>query len=67
MKKETFVIPNISCNHCVNAIKNELLEHAAVTLVTGDAETHTIVVDHDGTLSTDEIKAILAEINYPAQ
>ena len=36
MEKQTFSIPNISCNHCVMTIKNELDELEGVVTVDGD-------------------------------
>lgn len=67
MNKETFTIPNISCSHCVNAVKNELLEHKDIVAVEGDAATKTISVEFDDSLSVEAVKTILAEINYPVQ
>ena len=53
MEKKTFYIPNISCGHCVNTIKNELGDLDGVSRVEGDQEKKEI------------IKNTLAEINYP--
>ncbi len=44
MAKETFTIPNISCGHCVNAIKNELSEMEGVKSVVGSPEAKSVDV-----------------------
>jgi len=36
MEKQTFIIPNISCGHCVMSIKSELNELDGVKSVEGD-------------------------------
>lgn len=66
MPKSQFKVPAISCGHCVNAIKNELVDLDGVTSVTGDPGTKTIEVEHDDTVSRESIKNLLKEINYPA-
>ena len=66
MAKQTFSIPNISCGHCVNAIKNELSELDGVKMVEGNPEAKNIEVEYDAPASEDQIKDTLKEINYPA-
>ena len=66
MAKETFTIPNISCGHCVNAIKNELSEMDGIKSVEGSPEAKTVDVEWEGPASLEKIKATLVEINYPA-
>lgn len=66
MEKKTFSIPNISCGHCVNAIKTELSELQGVAKVEGDIEGKSVAVEWDAPASEDSIKNKLAEINYPA-
>ena len=66
MENKTFSVPNISCGHCVMTIKRELGELDGVTSVDGDAEGKTVTVAWDVPASEDGIKALLAEINYPA-
>jgi len=66
MEKKTFSIPNISCGHCVMAIKNELSELEGVKSVEGDPESKSIEVEWDAPITEDKIKASLKEINYPA-
>ena len=67
MEKETFNIPNISCGHCVMAVKNELSEMAGVVNVEGDPQTKNVTVEYEEPASVEQIKAKLQEINYPVQ
>ena len=67
MSKDTLMIPNISCGHCVMSIKNELGELDGIATVEGDPAQKTITVEWDAPASLDQIKATLKEINYPAE
>ena len=66
MEKHVFTIPNISCGHCVAAIKNELTEIKGIVTVEGNPADKQIVVEWDAPLTLDKIQAILKDINYPA-
>ncbi|MFL7791152.1 MAG: heavy-metal-associated domain-containing protein [Anaerolineae bacterium] len=66
MESKTFTVPNISCGHCVMTIKRELSDLKGVSSIEGDADAKTITVAWDAPASEDGIKALLAEINYPA-
>lgn len=66
MEKKTFMVPNVSCNHCVMAIKNELMEQKGVASVIGDAGDKKITVEWQSPISEAQIRKILKEINYPA-
>ncbi|MFH2218705.1 MAG: heavy metal-associated domain-containing protein [Pseudomonadota bacterium] len=67
MESQTLKIPNISCGHCVNSIKNELSELQGVTKVEGNPETKSITVEWDAPVTLEKIKDTLKEINYPAE
>jgi copper chaperone len=67
LEKHTVNVPNISCGHCVNAIKNELSELPGVSSVEGDPAAKTITVSFQAPATLDNIKATLKEINYPAE
>jgi copper ion binding protein len=67
METKTLNIPNISCNHCVMTIKNELSEISGVKSVQGDADKKQVTIEFDAPASLDEIYEKLKEINYPAQ
>ena len=66
MESKKLSIPNISCKHCVMAIKNELSEIKGVAGVEGDVDSKTIIVNWDSPATLEEIKTKLKEINYPA-
>lgn len=67
MSTITYTVPNISCNHCVHTIKNELVELAGVSAVEADANTKQVTVNFAPPATTEKIEALLAEINYPAE
>jgi copper chaperone len=67
MEKQTFIIPNISCGHCVMSIKGELNEIAGVKTVEGDPDTKSITVEWESPTSANAIKEKLNEINYRAE
>ena len=67
MEMQTFVVPNISCGHCVMSIKNELNEIDGVKSVEGDPDTKSIKVEWESPTSLGAIKQKLQEINYPAE
>jgi copper chaperone len=66
MDTKTLTVPNISCGHCVMAIKRELGEMEGVTKVDGDPDKKEITLEWDAPASLDKIKSTLSEINYPA-
>ncbi len=66
MEKKTFSIPNITCGHCVMAIKNELNELVGIKMVEGNPEAKSIDVGWEAPVTEDKIKQTLKEINYPA-
>ncbi len=67
MAKQTLTVPNISCGHCVMAIKNELTEQSGVKSVDGDPENKSITVEFDTPATLESIRSTLQEINYPAE
>ena len=66
MEKHTFLIPNISCGHCVMTIKNELIELEGVKSVEGDPENKIIMVEWEKPATLKDIELKLEDINYPA-
>lgn len=67
MEKKTFIIPAISCGHCVMSIKSELSEIAGVKKVEGDPQSKSISVEWELPATLDKILNTLKQINYPAQ
>ncbi len=66
MEKATLNIPNISCGHCVNRVKNALSELDGVSAVDGNPETKDVSVDYDAPATIERIREVLKEIDYPA-
>jgi copper chaperone CopZ len=67
MKKVTFTVPNISCGHCLSAIRNELNELEGVQMVEGDPQAKTVTVTWTAPATIEKIKSTLKDINYPAE
>jgi copper chaperone CopZ len=66
MTTVTYNIPNISCNHCVHTIKMEVSDLPGVQSVETDVASKTATITFDAPATEESIKALLAEINYPA-
>lgn len=62
----TYKIPNISCGHCVHTIQSEVSELTGVQSVKADQESKIAVIVFEAPATEEQIKALLAEINYPA-
>jgi copper ion binding protein len=67
MNSVSFYVPGISCGHCVNSIQNEVGELEGVISVKADAGTRQVMIDFQPPASQENIKHLLAEINYPVQ
>jgi len=67
MAKQTFSVPNISCDHCVKTIRNELKEIGGVNLMDGDVDNKQIAVEYEEPATEEKIREKLREINYPAE
>ena len=61
----TYSIPNISCNHCVHTVTMEVSDLEGVQSVVAEVETQQATIIFDPPATEDEIKDLLAEINYP--
>lgn len=66
MEKLQLHIANISCSHCVMAVKNELNELEGVGKIEGDPDNKSITVEWETPATLEIIKNKLNEINYPA-
>jgi len=65
MQSKTFVVPNISCNHCTHTIEMEVGDLAGVESVAASLDSKRVTVTWDDPASWDEIESLLREINYP--
>jgi copper chaperone len=65
MKTVTYSVPNISCMHCVHTIQMEVADVIGVQSVKADQASKMVEIVFDAPASEENIKALLAEINYP--
>lgn len=66
MSQTIFNVPSISCGHCVRTIRAALGEVAGVQQVNVDIDTKQVaVVYNPATVGEAEMKAALAEADYP--
>jgi len=62
----TYSIPNISCNHCIHTIQTEISDLEGVLSVVAELDKKQATIMFESPATEDKIKALLAEINYPA-
>ncbi len=67
MQSKTFNVPNISCGHCTHTVEMELGDLAGVQSVTADLDSKQVSVQWGDPATWEQIEALLAEINYPAE
>ncbi|CAA9543376.1 MAG: hypothetical protein AVDCRST_MAG59-1053 [uncultured Thermomicrobiales bacterium] len=68
LERATLTAPDISCGHCVAAIKEAVGELAGVAEVGADADTKKVQVAFDpARVSLAQIEAALDEAGYPVQ
>jgi len=60
-----YSVPNIHCGHCVHTIQMEVGDVKGVKSVKADADSRKVEIVFDAPASEEQIKALLAEINYP--
>ncbi|MCC6259568.1 MAG: heavy-metal-associated domain-containing protein [Anaerolineales bacterium] len=66
MTTVTYNVPAISCGHCTHTIETEVSEIQGVQSVKADETTKKVVITFEAPASEQAIKAVLTEINYPA-
>ncbi|RIK43930.1 MAG: heavy metal transporter [Chloroflexi bacterium] len=67
MNTLTVKAPAISCGHCVHTIQNEVGELAGVQDVKANEQTQLVTIQYDPPATEEQIKALMAEIGYPAE
>ena len=67
MTTVTYSVPAISCGHCTHTIETELGDMQGIQSVKADIDSKKVVITFDVPASEDTIKALLTEINYPAE
>jgi copper chaperone len=65
MNTITYSVPNINCGHCVHTIQTEVGDLQGVKSVKADVDTKKVEINFDAPASEEQIKSLLAEINYP--
>jgi copper chaperone len=63
----TYNIPAIHCGHCTHTIEMEVGELQGVQSVKADQGTKRVQITFEPPASEEKIKALLAEIEYPAE
>ncbi len=64
MTTETFVVPGMSCQHCVKAITNEVTALTGVQDVQAALDTKTVTIIHTDQVTTAAIVAAINEAGY---
>jgi copper chaperone CopZ len=67
MTTVTYTVPAIHCGHCTHTIEMEVGELQGVQSVKADQASKKVVINFDVPASEEKIKALLVEINYPAE
>jgi copper chaperone len=67
MTTVSYTVPAIHCGHCTHTIEMEVGELHGVQSVKADEASKKVVISFDVPASEEKIKALLAEINYPAE
>ena len=66
MESRKYTVPNISCGHCVMAIKKAVAKLQGVSSVEGDPGTKMVTVSYDPSqVPLESIEATMAEEGYP--
>lgn len=66
MTELTVTVPGISCGHCTHTIETELGEFQGVHEVRADVQSKRVSIKFDTPASEPALRALLAEIGYPA-
>lgn len=66
MTTVTYSVPAIHCQHCTHTIEMEVGELQGVQSVKADLNAKRVEIKFDAPASEEKIKALLAEIEYPA-
>lgn len=61
-----FQVTGMTCGHCEMSVREELEELAGVSGITVSAQTGTLRVETDGTVSDEAITAAVTEAGYSA-
>lgn len=64
MTEHTFKVPDVSCEHCVNAIKSEMLKVDGVYTVDVNLDSKDVTVGHDAVVNTGAMRQAIQDAGY---
>ena len=67
MTTVTYNVPAMHCNHCTHTVEMEVGELEGVQQLKANLDTKKVEITFDTPASEEKIKALLAEIDYPAE
>ena len=67
MTTVTYSVPAMHCGHCIHTVEMEVSELEGIQTVRADLDTKKLQITFDTPASEEKIKALLAEIEYPAE
>ncbi len=67
MTTVTYSIPSMHCHHCTRTIEREVGELPGVQSVKANLDTKQVTITFDAPTTEEQIKSLLAEINYPVE
>ena len=67
MTTVTYNVPAMHCGHCTHTIEMEVGELQGVQSVNANLDTKKVQITCDAPASEEKIKALLSEIDYPAE
>jgi copper chaperone CopZ len=67
MQTVTYIVPDISCGHCVHTVEMELGDLEGVSRVEASEDTKKVVIDFQDPANEQQLIDLLQEINYPVK
>ena len=67
MTTVTYTVPAMHCENCTRTIEMEVSEMQGVQSVSADLNAKKVKITFDIPANEEKIKALLTEINYPAE
>lgn len=64
MTTEQFLVPGVSCQHCVSAVTKEVSGLAGVKQVQVDLDSKLVTVEHSDEVASEAIVAAIQEAGY---
>jgi copper chaperone len=64
MKTEQYLVPGVSCQHCVAAVTSEVGQLVGVERVDVNLDTKVVTVEHGDSVAPESIVAAIKEAGY---